>query len=641
MLFMDRLKKNTIKRKYKLFSVLFLFGLSAELVHCHNLPQEYNIQGLGVWDGLYNTHSNVTSFLGIPYAEPPIGKLRFEKPQAVSLNGSLNATKMPPSCMHTNSKSSTLAPTMSEDCLYLNIYIPRNMSEPNANRSVMVWINSEEYLFTPDMKTLASKGDVIVVNVNYRLGIFGFLSTGDATFPGNAGLHDQVMALKWVKANIYAFGGDPEKIAIFGQSSAAVSIYVLISSPTITNGLFSRAIMQSGMVGAITNPGKAFWLVAKLTSCPHIHLHGQTHAFALRKQIECMQNKTTEELSGVELKPNAPIFGPIIDKVFLNSSILEQLATNKMNIPTLIGLNNNEFVFNANDSIEDIDALKKHLSSFGGQTFNNLSVELMLSKFLLKDLQKTYMDVINSQMLVFIQNVAIRLSGAKDAYMYFFNKQPSFSTSENYAGARNSEELPFIFGNVFKMPSTTSGEEMLSNDMISIWSSFARDGVPQLPGGIKWPPFEKTNRTYVELNVNITADNVKQRLRESDRIFWNELMPALLKMATKPPDSDITHHHMMTTDGNHHHHQHTDSSKFAWGMSDQAVQDLLLSLLIVLIFVTVICATLIIILCKVRTIKLAATQTNNVLNVAPATGNVNKAFMNEATKSKPESITAL
>lgn len=646
---MDNFQKIRRRTAHKKQFFFFLLTISTEIVRCQNIARTVSLPGLGVLKGFYHNHSEVTSFLGIPYAKAPTANLRFQLPQAIFWNETRDATSPSPVCMQDVSKSPVPGLKPSEDCLYLNVYVPGDMSFRNTNRSVMVWIHgggfNTGYADNYDMKSLASRGDVIVVTVNYRLNIFGFLSSGDSTLPGNAGLHDQVMALKWVKTNIYPFGGDPEKITIFGQSTGGVSVYILLASPTLTDGLFSRAIMQSGLIRPITDAKDVFKTVANLTSCPHMHYQGHDHAYATLMQIECMKNKTHQELLAIATNEQELKFGPVIDNVFLKSSITDQLAAKKSGVPCLIGLNNHEFVLRVNDSIPNLSILEKYLASLGQYSFSPIAVQLMLSKFLISDLKGTYMDAFNSRMLAFVQKLAMLLSKTQEVFMYYFIHHPSFSKGK-YIGARHSDELPFVFGNVFNMSSATSDEKTLSKDIIAIWTSFARDGVPQLPNGVKWPPYEKTNRTYVELNVNMTADNVKQRLRESDRIFWNELIPKLMKMNSKPQEHSMSRH-IMTTTGSEHHH-HSGSSKFAWGMSEKAVQNLLLALLIVLIFVIVICVTLILILCKVRTIKLAARRHNNALkevNDVPrgdtVGGNVNKAFANDANKSKPESITAL
>ncbi|XP_013395790.1 putative inactive carboxylesterase 4 [Lingula anatina] len=188
-------------------------------------------------------------FLGIPYAKPPVGELRFKNPlPALNWTGVRNATEFGDTCM----SASPVSPKMSEDCLTLNIYVPGDVIDSghsNVTKAVMVWIHggayrsgaSSEY----DFRNFAVEDDVIVVTVNYRVGPFGFLSTGDVNAPGNAGLWDQIEGLKWVRDNIASFGGDPNRITIFGESAGASSVSQLAMT-TATKGLFHRVISQSG-----------------------------------------------------------------------------------------------------------------------------------------------------------------------------------------------------------------------------------------------------------------------------------------------------------------------------------------------------------------------------------------------------------
>ncbi|CAH0547347.1 unnamed protein product [Brassicogethes aeneus] len=180
------------------------------------------------------------SFEGIPFAKPPLGQLRFEPPQPnEKWNGTLLAKTNKSSCIQFNGDGS-------EDCLYLNVYTP-NLTQ---NLPVMVWIYGGAFINGDGSKEQQNpenilEEDVVVVHINYRLGIFGFLSTNDMAAPGNTGLKDQVLALEWVQKNIAHFGGNPKNVTIFGESAGAASVSYLVQS-NLTKGLFHRAIIQSG-----------------------------------------------------------------------------------------------------------------------------------------------------------------------------------------------------------------------------------------------------------------------------------------------------------------------------------------------------------------------------------------------------------
>jgi carboxylesterase type B len=207
--------------------------------------------------GLNTTYEGDTvyQFRGIPYAAPPVGSLRFHKPNpAIPWHGWLDATNYKSVCMQDRTipvNTGLNRYTMSEDCLQLNIYVPMSVSNHGnkGGKPVMVWVHGGAFTIgtsiTYDGSFLALQGDVIVVTVNYRLGFFGFYSTGDSASPGNYGLWDQRQAFQWTKDNIAVFGGDPEKITIFGESAGGFSVSLQALYPS-NRGLFRRVIAQSG-----------------------------------------------------------------------------------------------------------------------------------------------------------------------------------------------------------------------------------------------------------------------------------------------------------------------------------------------------------------------------------------------------------
>ena len=270
---------------------------------------------------VFGNQMTVDIFHGIPYAEAPVGKLRFQKPvpkQSLTSDGTpFPATKHGNICYQMN-----MFPmeglTKSEDCLFLNIYAP---SARKAPLPVMVWIHgggfmtgaSDQYV----SDTLALYGDVIVVTLNYRLTLWGFLSTGDAHAPGNLALWDQHTALKWVHDNIDAFGGDPNKVTIFGESAGGVSV-TYQSLYHGNRGLFQRVIAQSGSLykPAMIDPKKDAQKLGNLMGCE------QTESGAL---IRCLQelpandldqtmNNSTNELYSVPFP-----FQPFVDGIFFNN----------------------------------------------------------------------------------------------------------------------------------------------------------------------------------------------------------------------------------------------------------------------------------------------------------------------------------
>ncbi|XP_070551709.1 acetylcholinesterase-like [Ptychodera flava] len=189
----------------------------------------------------------VDIFKGIPYAEPPVGELRFQPPHSKSpWEGVYDATEFRPICIQPEDAVSPGFNPQSEDCLLLNVFAPQSQSE---SLPVMVWIHGGSFITgsgsSYDCLALSAIGEVVIVTINYRLGALGFLLTGDEHATGNYGLLDQIAALQWVQNNIAAFGGDANRVTIFGESAGSMSVDLLLFSP-LAEGLFQRAIMQSG-----------------------------------------------------------------------------------------------------------------------------------------------------------------------------------------------------------------------------------------------------------------------------------------------------------------------------------------------------------------------------------------------------------
>ena len=186
-------------------------------------------------------------FLGIPYAKPPVGELRFNKPQPMeNWDDNKDATKFKSISPQGWPDNPPINQTEDEDCLYLNIWTPN--ADKNT-RPVMVWIHGGGFMTGAGSKPrfngarLAVQGDVVVITFNYRLGILGFLNLPG--IPPNIGLQDQIVAIEWVKENIQQFGGDPQNITIFGESAGGASVAILLTTPG-TMGLFHKAIIESG-----------------------------------------------------------------------------------------------------------------------------------------------------------------------------------------------------------------------------------------------------------------------------------------------------------------------------------------------------------------------------------------------------------
>ena len=277
----------------KLFSVVALTTVLAAVKGEPSIDTKLGkIIGVQKTKDVFGQELVVDLFHGIPYAEPPVGKLRFQRPvpkKTLTSNGMpFLATKHGNICYQMNMFPMT-GLTHSEDCLFLNIYAPSSRTDPLP---VMLFIHgggfatgaSDQYM----ADTLALYGDVIVVTINYRVALWGFLSTGDNHAPGNLGLWDQHIAIKWVHDNIDAFGGDPNKVTIFGESAGAFGV-TYQSLYHGNEGLFQRVVALSGTLWtpADNNPKKDAQRLGGIVGCE------QTDSGEL---VQCLQSLPAELL---------------------------------------------------------------------------------------------------------------------------------------------------------------------------------------------------------------------------------------------------------------------------------------------------------------------------------------------------------
>ncbi|CAC5415633.1 Putative inactive carboxylesterase 4,Juvenile hormone esterase [Mytilus coruscus] len=258
------------------------------------------ITGLSSTVNINNVSYNYHVFKRVPFAKPPIGDLRFKEPVPHGMwSGTLNATTFGPSCMQPPINDPTVIPDVSEDCLFLNIYTPES-SITSVKKSVMIWIHGGGYNFGQGMgypgEYMSVLGDVIIVTINYRLGVFGFFSTTDDVAPGNYGLWDQKLAIKWVHDNIDSFGGDQKSITIFGESAGGWSVGLQILNPT-NKGLFQRAIAQSGIGNSLV----ALSPVARSTAVRIANALNCSDSLS-DITMECLRNRTATELSKASFK---------------------------------------------------------------------------------------------------------------------------------------------------------------------------------------------------------------------------------------------------------------------------------------------------------------------------------------------------
>ncbi|XP_026975462.1 cocaine esterase isoform X1 [Sagmatias obliquidens] len=498
-----------------------------------------------------NTDVGIHTFLGIPFAKPPLGLLRFAPPEPPeSWSGIKDGTSHPAKCLQdfASVKRMTLkllnvtlpSTSMSEDCLYLNIYTPAHSHE-GSKLPVMVWIHGGGFVMgmasTYDGSALAAFEDVVVVVIQYRLGLLGFFSTGDKHATGNWGYLDQVAALRWVQQNIIYFGGDPDHVTIFGTSAGGMSVSLHVVSP-MSKGLFHCAIMESGVAllpnFTANSSDVVSTVVANLSAC------GQVDSEAL---VDCLRHKSEEEILAIS-KPFSIIPG-LVDGIFLPKHPQELLASADLHpVPSIIGVNSDEYSWILPSFMNNSDAQKEMDRETIKDDLQKISKMMMMppefGDLLMEEyigdsedpqtLRIQFHEILGDCIFVIpaLQVAKLQCSYAP-VYFYEFQHQPSFFRDfrPSYVRADHGDEVHFIFRSPFGSShmQLTEEEELLSRKMMKYWANFARNGNPNGEGLPHWPVFNQEEQ-YMQLN---TQPAVGRALKAHRLQFWTKILPQKIR----------------------------------------------------------------------------------------------------------------
>lgn len=451
----------------------------------------------------------VHAYLGLPYAAPPVGQLRWRPPQpATHWRGTRDATRYGARCMQGRLFSDMIFQDSepSEDCLYLNIFTPAD-ANAKSKLPVMLWIHGGGFqggsASEPrhDGDFLPTKG-VVLVTINYRLGVFGFLVTpalaaeqgGSA---GNYGLMDMVAALQWVKANIAAFGGDPANVTIFGESAGSIAVSALMAAAP-AQGLFAQAIGESGGALDIGGPLKP--------SFQKIEQRDQAWVDSLGMDLAHLRDLPAEEVLETSLRKDAPRFWPIVDGRLLTEPVAVTYAAGRQaHIPLLAGWNRDE----ESGAGKGMTAAK--WKEFAERTFGEHAGEFL--RYFPSDTDdeavRSAIDYNSDAFIAFgtWQWVDAQVkTGDAPVYRYHFELAAPPSKFHPGSFAFHSDDIEYVFGTLDTRPGAIWRPEdrELSNAMMDYWTNFAHHGNPNGDGLPDWPRFDQAGE-ILHLANPITA----------------------------------------------------------------------------------------------------------------------------------------
>ena len=458
----------------------------------------------GTFNGFVDKQG-VKTWLGIPFAQPPVGKLRWQAPQPLKpSNKSFDAKKYGNDPMQASMKLGNLVDgfttTESEDCLTLNIFTRGD----GKNKPVMVWIYGGGFVCghssepTYNASNFVSAHDVVIVTLNYRMNVFGFmnLASVDSSFEGTGclGIQDQIVALQWVKENIAAFGGNPDNITVFGESAGSMSTFFLTIAPT-AKGLFQKVIPQSGAVGFYKTPEDSAQTAANFME------------FCGAKKVSDLMKK-----SGVELQKayagftdaremNVADFYPTCDGKFLPRDPFKALKDGAARgIKILTGTTADEwrvFLLANENLFELIRRDPQDISSVFSRYKKRTNEEVYKSWLKGRpDTADTYGDFATQVDWRVGQELAAEYQSAfDDVYFYLFTQQPS--PPLEYLGAFHALDLSYTFNVPYI---EENPDQRLVRAIQASWASFSATGNPDNEFIPHWEKYSVNNRQTMELN---------------------------------------------------------------------------------------------------------------------------------------------
>ncbi|XP_039294585.1 acetylcholinesterase isoform X2 [Nilaparvata lugens] len=509
------------------------------------------------------------SYLGIPYAEPPTGHRRFKDPIAVQLWGEEREARMEGSeCMQSEPLFNMGKVIGSEDCLYLNVYTQysSNSSLPGKLKAVMVWIHGGGFVFGSGSPSIYGpdfliQHNIVLVTFNYRLGAFGFLNLRNEDVPGNAGLKDQVLVLKWVRKNIQSFGGDPNSVTLFGESAGASSIQLHMMSPLSTD-LFHRVIMQSGSVYCpwtfIRDPlDRANQLGSHLqinTTDPIKLAQGLRNVSSYQLTLAQSQLSTNQDMDrGLYFPfiPSTEMVGTGISFMAEDPDLLLKRGL-FVKVPTIVGVNSREGIMvllGRNATPEVLNELDKNFQRVVPDILNLTpntkkfkEVTDKIKRFYFRDGQlswdslENYVDLMGDIYFVApiyrsMMNMIKKSPEPVFCYKFAFEGSRGLVKSltkaalpdlKNISGVSHYDDIPYLFPVSIQgwqqEIDSSSMERRTIDRLTTLWTNFAKTGNPN---GCEWDPHHPARERYLYVSDDL---QVRHRLIFQRRMnFWKDI----------------------------------------------------------------------------------------------------------------------
>ena len=477
----------------------------------------------GVLEGIrFDPNPNGAAFLGVPYAAPPIGELRWKPPQPAPKwsetrkadNFGSPCPQLPGTWFHYIEGH--------EDCLYLNIWT--SDVRPNANRPVLVYFhggsNTQGYSQMTPLGPPFSQMGLVVVSANYRLGPFGFLAHPALTAEsehhssGNYGLLDQLQALRWVKENIREFGGDPDRVTVMGQSAGAVDICLLMASP-LSQGLFQRAIFESGECQDTVNEdiraSIKYNLIDTTGEVSGARLARDLGVFNGTGTLQTLRQIPANDILKAWKNDPGLHFDAIVDGWIVPKQPAQIFTEGKqMHIPILVGSNADEATVFGHNELKTVGDYKRHLQQDTGEYWKEEFQLYPASSD--ADVPTRSVRLESDEFACGAYSIAQAVTKAGEkSYLYYFTYVDPGKRSQ--LGAHHGEELFFLSDSFPAGWGHTDEDKHLGELLRGYWAEFAEAGDPNFDGAPQWSPFDDKSKEYLEIGMRVGPHPVSERIR--------------------------------------------------------------------------------------------------------------------------------